>query len=122
MGFACGEDIKYAPILELSDPQEIHTKSSKLFIPFKVEDMELETVHFEIGNSQNLLLPIHFYANNEYPDINKKGYATVLFGVTPESMENINVLALYKHPVGANGEITFCFHTESFKLTELIDI
>ena len=119
---ACGEGTKYFPIFEFGEIKETYIEPSKLFIPMQVNKMELETVHFQIGKDKDLILPIQFYANAEYPEIHKKGYATVFHTITKASIPDITVHANYKYPVGPNGEITLCIHSENFKLSELTEI
>ena len=116
---ACGEHTEYSPIFELGEIKETYIESSKLFIPMQVNKMELTTVHFQIGKDKDLILPIQFYANAEYPEIHKKGYATVFHTITKTSIQDITVHANYKYPVGPNGAIACCIHSESFKLSEL---
>ena len=116
---ACGEESDYSPLLELGEVKKNYIKDSKLFIPLKINTMELATVLFEIGNDKNLVLPIKFYVNSEYPEIHKDGYATILHTVTEANINNITVHVNYTHPTKLDGEITFCFHTETFKLSEL---
>jgi hypothetical protein len=116
---ACGEDTEYSPIFELGEVKEKYINPSKLFIPMQVNKMELATVHFQVGKDNDLVLPIQFYANAEYPEIHKEGYATVFHTITEASIPDITVHANYKYPIGPNGEITFCIHSECFKLSEL---
>ncbi|AZQ85030.1 MAG: hypothetical protein WBC60_08735 [Cognaticolwellia sp.] len=119
---ACGENTEFSPLLELGAVEGKYIDQSKLFIPSKVNSMELVAVHFEIGNERNLIFPIQFYADAEYPSIHKSGYVTVLYTISEANLASVTVHANYKHPVGQNGEITFCIHPESFKLSELIEI
>ncbi|TLU67237.1 hypothetical protein FE810_02845 [Thalassotalea litorea] len=117
---ACGKEAEYSPILSLGAVKKNYTEQSKLFIPNKVNDMEIVSVYFEIEENKNFLLPIHYYENNEFPPYHKDGYVTVVYKVERKNLSNIKVHAAYKDPVGPNGEISFCIHAESFTLSELI--
>jgi len=117
--WSCGEESKYSPLLEVDDREKLY-RQMILYIPKNIGVDVLQAVHFQIGDSEELVLPIQFYASGEFPDIHRDGYASIMYTSTLENISRITVHAHYKYPSGLNGKISLCIHTEKFKLDELL--
>ena len=117
---ACNKDGEFKPFLKFHGQLGNNCNSLFLYVPNKLNTLELSGVTYTINNQGEVTIPSMFVDASNLDDLSAKGYSLSQLCSSKAKLDEIKVTVSYQPPVGDNGEVTFCFTTREFFLSELI--
>ena len=114
------ENAEFKPIIKLTGDLEESCSTVYVFVPNKLDSLELESIWYIIELDGELVLKSTFIDAANLGELSKEGYSLSSICTTKSDISKIKVRAAYTPPVGDNGELSFCIKTKEFLLSRLL--